>query len=144
MHDRTNVRELTPEQIGGPVDLVVADLSFISLHAGAAGAGRLHRADADLLPMVKPQFEVGRERLGAGGVVRDPAAAGRGGPHGRRPRRTSWGWAPRGMAAARCRGRPATWSSSSGCAGTRRRRRTRPTIAKVGGRRERALRGAGR
>ncbi|WP_018685904.1 TlyA family RNA methyltransferase [Actinokineospora enzanensis] len=71
--DKTNVRSLTREDIGGPVDLVVADLSFISLRlvlpALAACAGR----DADLLPMVKPQFEVGKERLGAGGVVRDPA-----------------------------------------------------------------------
>lgn len=70
--DRTNVRNLTPELIGGTVDLVVADLSFISLKlvlpalAACAGEG------ADLLPMVKPQFEVGRQRLGSGGVVRDP------------------------------------------------------------------------
>ncbi len=70
--DRTNVRSLTPDEIGGPVDLVVADLSFISLRlvlpalASCAGPG------ADLLPMVKPQFEVGKERLGSGGVVRDP------------------------------------------------------------------------
>ena len=55
----------------------------------------LHRA-SDLLPMVKPQFEVGRERVGAKGVVRDPAAAGRGDPHGRATGRTSWGSAPGG------------------------------------------------
>ena len=64
--DRTNVRTLTPDAIGGPVDLTVADLSFISLAARAAGADRLHGRDGDLMPMVKPQFEVGRERLGAG------------------------------------------------------------------------------
>jgi 23S rRNA (cytidine1920-2'-O)/16S rRNA (cytidine1409-2'-O)-methyltransferase len=70
--ERTNVRTLTPEQIGGPVDLVVADLSFISLRLVLPALAASARDDADLLPMVKPQFEVGRERLGAGGVVRDP------------------------------------------------------------------------
>ena len=70
--ERTNVRGLTPEQIGGPVDLVVADLSFISLRLVLPALTACARPDADLLPMVKPQFEVGRERLGSGGVVRDP------------------------------------------------------------------------
>jgi 23S rRNA (cytidine1920-2'-O)/16S rRNA (cytidine1409-2'-O)-methyltransferase len=70
--ERTNVRTLTPEAIGGPVDLVVADLSFISLRLVLPALVGCTREDADLLPMVKPQFEVGRERLGAGGVVRDP------------------------------------------------------------------------
>nr|WP_083956459.1 TlyA family RNA methyltransferase [Tersicoccus phoenicis] len=64
-----NIRRLTPEDIGGPVELTVADLSFISLRlvveplAAATGPG------GDLLLMVKPQFEVGRSRLGKGGVV---------------------------------------------------------------------------
>jgi 23S rRNA (cytidine1920-2'-O)/16S rRNA (cytidine1409-2'-O)-methyltransferase len=71
--ERTNVRGLTPEQIGGPVDLVVADLSFISLRLVLPALIACARPGADLLPMVKPQFEVGRDRLGAGGVVRDPA-----------------------------------------------------------------------
>jgi 23S rRNA (cytidine1920-2'-O)/16S rRNA (cytidine1409-2'-O)-methyltransferase len=71
LHERTNVRTLTPEMIGGPVDLVVADLSFISLRLVLPALTGCAGADADLLPMVKPQFEVGRERLGAGGVVRD-------------------------------------------------------------------------
>jgi 23S rRNA (cytidine1920-2'-O)/16S rRNA (cytidine1409-2'-O)-methyltransferase len=53
VHDRTNVRALEPDAIGGPADLVVADLSFISLRT------------------VLPALEVGRQRLGAGGVVRD-------------------------------------------------------------------------
>jgi 23S rRNA (cytidine1920-2'-O)/16S rRNA (cytidine1409-2'-O)-methyltransferase len=70
--ERTNVRELTPDAIGGPVDLVVADLSFISLRLVLPALTACATEDADLLPMVKPQFEVGRERLGAGGVVRDP------------------------------------------------------------------------
>ena len=72
VHERTNVRTLTPEAIGGPVDLVVADLSFISLRLVLPALTACAREDADLLPMVKPQFEVGRARLGAGGVVRDP------------------------------------------------------------------------
>jgi 23S rRNA (cytidine1920-2'-O)/16S rRNA (cytidine1409-2'-O)-methyltransferase len=76
VHERTNVRELTPEAIGGPVDLVVADLSFISLRLVLPALTACAGAGADLLPMVKPQFEVGRERLGTGGVVRDPALRG--------------------------------------------------------------------
>ena len=70
-HDRTNVRSLTPAQIGGPADLTVADLSFISLKLVLPALIRC--TIEDLVPMVKPQFEVGRARLGAGGVVRDPA-----------------------------------------------------------------------
>ena len=70
--ERTNVRTLTPEAIGGPVDLVVADLSFISLRLVLPALIGCTNDDADQLLMVKPQFEVGRERLGAGGVVRDP------------------------------------------------------------------------
>jgi 23S rRNA (cytidine1920-2'-O)/16S rRNA (cytidine1409-2'-O)-methyltransferase len=70
--DRTNVRTLTPEAIGGPVDLVVADLSFIPLGLVLPALVACCRPGADLLPMVKPQFEVGKERLPAGGVVRDP------------------------------------------------------------------------
>jgi 23S rRNA (cytidine1920-2'-O)/16S rRNA (cytidine1409-2'-O)-methyltransferase len=70
--DRTNVRHLTIEQVGQPVDLIVADLSFISLTLVLPALVCVSRTDADFLVMVKPQFEVGRERLGAGGVVRDP------------------------------------------------------------------------
>lgn len=69
--ERTNVRTLTTDVIGGPVELTVADLSFISLRLvlpALAGC-----TDGDLVLMVKPQFEVGKERVGAGGVVRDPA-----------------------------------------------------------------------
>lgn len=70
--DRTNVRALQPEDIGGTVDLIVADLSFISLRLTLPALIGCTAPDGDLLPMVKPQFEVGRERVGAGGVVRDP------------------------------------------------------------------------
>ena len=70
--DRTNVRDLTPEQVAPAPTLVVADLSFISLRLVVAALAACAAPGADLLLMVKPQFEVGRERLGAGGVVRDP------------------------------------------------------------------------
>ncbi|MGX1913411.1 TlyA family RNA methyltransferase [Streptomyces phaeochromogenes] len=71
--DRTNVRELTLEAIDGePVDLVVGDLSFIPLGLVLPALVRCAAPGADLVMMVKPQFEVGRERLGSGGVVRSP------------------------------------------------------------------------
>jgi 23S rRNA (cytidine1920-2'-O)/16S rRNA (cytidine1409-2'-O)-methyltransferase len=69
--DRTNVRALTPELVGGPVDVVVADLSFISLRLVLAPLVSVTEPDGDLALMVKPQFEVGKERIGRGGVVRD-------------------------------------------------------------------------
>ncbi|HEY6710254.1 MAG TPA: TlyA family RNA methyltransferase [Actinomycetota bacterium] len=72
--DRTNVRTLDTERIGGPVDLTVADLSFISLRLVLAALAGATRKDGDLLLLVKPQFEAGREAVGRGGVVRDPAA----------------------------------------------------------------------
>jgi 23S rRNA (cytidine1920-2'-O)/16S rRNA (cytidine1409-2'-O)-methyltransferase len=73
VHDRTNVRSLTPDAIGGPADLIVADLSFISLRLVLDALIACLDEGGDLVPMVKPQFEVGKERVGAGGVVRDPA-----------------------------------------------------------------------
>ncbi len=73
VHDRTNVRALTADAIDGPVDLVVADLSFISLALVLPALAGCCAPGADLLPMVKPQFEVGKQRVGSGGVVRDPA-----------------------------------------------------------------------
>jgi len=73
VHDRTNVRDLTPELVGGPVDLVVGDLSFISLGLVLDALVGVLGPDGDLVPMVKPQFEVGKDRLGKGGVVREPA-----------------------------------------------------------------------
>ena len=69
--ERTNVRELTQAAIGGPVNLVVADLSFISLSTVLPALVSCASDDADIVPMVKPQFEVGKDRVG-GGVVSDP------------------------------------------------------------------------
>jgi 23S rRNA (cytidine1920-2'-O)/16S rRNA (cytidine1409-2'-O)-methyltransferase len=71
--DRMNVRALTPDDISGPVDLTVADLSFIPLALVLPALAACTTTDGDLVPMVKPQFEVGRDRVGSGGVVRDPA-----------------------------------------------------------------------
>jgi 23S rRNA (cytidine1920-2'-O)/16S rRNA (cytidine1409-2'-O)-methyltransferase len=70
--DHTNVRTLTPPDIGGRAELTVCDLSFISLRLVLDALIDCTEPDGDLLPMVKPQFEVGREALGRGGVVRDP------------------------------------------------------------------------
>ena len=72
--DRTNVRTLDTDRTGGPVDLTVADLSFISLRLVLPALARLTRDGGDLLLLVKPQFEAGRDAVGRGGVVRDPAA----------------------------------------------------------------------
>jgi 23S rRNA (cytidine1920-2'-O)/16S rRNA (cytidine1409-2'-O)-methyltransferase len=95
VHDRTNVRDVDRAVVGAQVDLVVADLSFISLTVVLDALIGVTEADGDLVLMVKPQFEVGRGRVGKGGVVREPvlradavatvadAAAGRGwGAHG--------------------------------------------------------------
>lgn len=70
--DRHNVRALTPRHLPVAPQLVVGDLSFISLSLVLPALAMCAAEDADLLLMVKPQFEVGRGRLGAGGVVRDP------------------------------------------------------------------------
>lgn len=70
--ERTNVRTLTPAAAGGPVELAVADLSFISLALVLPALAALVVPEGDLLLLVKPQFEVGREHVGRGGVVRSP------------------------------------------------------------------------
>lgn len=70
--DRVNVRNLLPEQVAPPPELVTADLSFISLTAVLPALAKAAAGDADYLLLVKPQFEVGKGQVGAGGVVRDP------------------------------------------------------------------------
>ncbi|MGH3303391.1 MAG: TlyA family RNA methyltransferase [Streptosporangiaceae bacterium] len=70
--DRVNVRTLTPEQVAPAPELVVADLSFISLRPVLPALVGCAAPAADFVLMVKPQFETGRE-LVHGGVVRDPA-----------------------------------------------------------------------
>jgi 23S rRNA (cytidine1920-2'-O)/16S rRNA (cytidine1409-2'-O)-methyltransferase len=73
VHDRTNIRDLDLTAIGGAVDVVVGDLSFISLVLVLDPLIAVTADDGDLVLMVKPQFEVGRTRVGKGGVVRDLA-----------------------------------------------------------------------
>lgn len=71
--DRVNVRQLQPAQLGYAPRLVTADLSFISLTVALPALIRCAEAAADFLLLVKPQFEAGKGKVGAGGVVRDPA-----------------------------------------------------------------------
>lgn len=71
--ERTNIRYADPAVLGAPFDLVVADLSFISLSLVAPQLAVLGAGDTDWILLVKPQFEVGRELVGKGGIVRDPA-----------------------------------------------------------------------
>jgi len=71
--DRVNVRALRPEQVAPAPGMVTADLSFISLALVLPALAACAAADADFVLLVKPQFEVGKGRVGAGGVVRDPA-----------------------------------------------------------------------
>lgn len=71
--ERTNARDLDAPDVGGAADLTVVDASFIGLGKLAPAIARCTREGGELVALVKPQFEVGRERLGAGGVVRDPA-----------------------------------------------------------------------
>ena len=86
VRERCNVRHLGPDDAEGPFDLVVADLSFISLRTVAPALVRLAAPGSALVVLVKPQFEVGRvEAARARGVVRDPA---------------SWAAAARGVAEA--------------------------------------------
>jgi 23S rRNA (cytidine1920-2'-O)/16S rRNA (cytidine1409-2'-O)-methyltransferase len=70
VRERVNARHLEPEDVRGPIDLVVVDVSFISLEQVLPAIDACAPA-ADLLLLVKPQFEVGREQVGKGGVVRD-------------------------------------------------------------------------
>jgi 23S rRNA (cytidine1920-2'-O)/16S rRNA (cytidine1409-2'-O)-methyltransferase len=72
VHEQTNARFVTAEQVPEPIDIVVCDASFISLAKVLEAALKLAREGAKLVALVKPQFEAGREEVGKGGVVRDP------------------------------------------------------------------------
>jgi 23S rRNA (cytidine1920-2'-O)/16S rRNA (cytidine1409-2'-O)-methyltransferase len=74
VHDGCNLRFLEPAAIGGPVEVTVADLSFISLRLVLPALAAATEPGGELLLLVKPQFEAGREAVGKGGVVRDPTA----------------------------------------------------------------------
>ncbi len=68
-----NARDLDAAHLGGPIDLIVCDVSFISLKLALPRALTFARPGAQLVALIKPQFEVGREALGKGGMVTDPA-----------------------------------------------------------------------
>jgi 23S rRNA (cytidine1920-2'-O)/16S rRNA (cytidine1409-2'-O)-methyltransferase len=70
--EKTNIRAVSVEEIGGPFPAVVVDLSFISLCVVSRALAAVAGDGADLVVLVKPQFEVGRAGLGHGGIVRDP------------------------------------------------------------------------
>ena len=69
--ERVNARGLTPDILGGPVDLAVVDVSFISLKLILGPAKSVLTPGGIIIPLVKPQFEVGRGNVGKGGIVRD-------------------------------------------------------------------------
>lgn len=70
--ERTNIRYLTVEEVPFPVDLAVIDVSFISLKIVVPAIRKFLITDATVLALIKPQFEVGRNRIGKGGVVKNP------------------------------------------------------------------------
>ena len=72
--ERTNIRHMDPGLVQEPCDVVVIDVSFISLEIVVPAALRFARSGATLVALVKPQFEVGRGEIGKGGIVRDAAA----------------------------------------------------------------------
>ena len=71
--EKTNIRYVTPENIGEPLDFASVDVSFISLTKVLPPARKLLKNDARMVCLIKPQFEAGREKVGKKGVVRDPA-----------------------------------------------------------------------
>lgn len=71
VHDRRNIRRLHPDEIGEPIELVVMDCSFIAAAKVLPHLPRFLAADADVVVLVKPQFELDPGRVGKGGIVRD-------------------------------------------------------------------------
>ena len=71
--EKTNMRDVTPAQIPEPVELIVCDASFIGLRTVLPAALALAAPGAHLVALIKPQFEVGKGRVGKGGIVREPA-----------------------------------------------------------------------
>lgn len=71
--EKTNIRDVTRAEIPDPIDLVVCDASFVGLRLVLPAALALATRGAHLAALIKPQFEVGKDQIGKGGVVRDPA-----------------------------------------------------------------------
>jgi 23S rRNA (cytidine1920-2'-O)/16S rRNA (cytidine1409-2'-O)-methyltransferase len=74
LHERVNARYLALQEIGETADLIACDVSFISVTLLVQPLAALLAPDGDWIILIKPQFEVGRELVGRGGIVRDPAA----------------------------------------------------------------------
>ena len=72
--ERTNIREMEPSLVPGPVDIVVIDVSFISLEKVVPAVLKFLKKGSELIALIKPQFEAGRGQVGKGGIVRDEAA----------------------------------------------------------------------
>jgi 23S rRNA (cytidine1920-2'-O)/16S rRNA (cytidine1409-2'-O)-methyltransferase len=72
--ERTNIRQIDPTIVSEPVDIVVIDVSFISLDKVLPSIMRFLNPASELITLIKPQFEVGRDKVGKGGIVRDEAA----------------------------------------------------------------------
>ena len=70
--EKTNIRYVTPEDIGEPLDFASVDVSFISLSKVLPAARELLKDGGEMVCLIKPQFEAGREKVGKKGVVRDP------------------------------------------------------------------------
>ena len=73
VHEQVNARELPPDEIGEPVDLLVCDVSFISVTLILPAVVPLLRPEGQMVILIKPQFEAGKGQVGKGGIVRDPA-----------------------------------------------------------------------
>ncbi|MDM8544267.1 TlyA family RNA methyltransferase [Desulfococcaceae bacterium HSG9] len=71
--ERTNIRYMPAESVPDPIDLITIDVSFISLKIVIPAVRQFMQADTRIIALIKPQFEVGKKKIGKGGVVRDPA-----------------------------------------------------------------------
>ena len=71
--ERTNVRNVTPDQLGQPVDLASIDVAFISLEKVLPSVREMLQPEGEIVALIKPQFEAGREKVGKKGVVREPS-----------------------------------------------------------------------
>ncbi|MDM8556655.1 TlyA family RNA methyltransferase [Desulfococcaceae bacterium HSG7] len=71
--ERTNIRYMPAESVPDPIDLITIDVSFISLKIVIPAVRQFMQADTRIITLIKPQFEVGKKKIGKGGVVRDPA-----------------------------------------------------------------------
>jgi 23S rRNA (cytidine1920-2'-O)/16S rRNA (cytidine1409-2'-O)-methyltransferase len=72
--ERVNIRAIEPSLVPEPIDIAVIDVSFISLEKVVPSLLQFLKPGAELVALIKPQFEVGREQVGKGGIVRDEAA----------------------------------------------------------------------